>query len=69
MARQRAILRPTRPSGAKILKIRLRITTTNVPADAGVEITDLMLQPGSVVTGWRPHVTEQQWVVGIVGGP
>lgn len=65
---QRATLRPTLPPGARVLKIRIRITTTSIPAGAAVEITDAMMQPGSTVTGWAPHVTELPWTAGIVGG-
>ena len=63
---RRAQLRPTK--GGRILKIRLRVTTTDIPVEAGVEITDVMLQPGSIATGWMMHATERPWVAGIVGG-
>ncbi|WP_268802389.1 hypothetical protein [Agrococcus casei] len=31
---------------------------------AGVDVTDVMLQPGGNPSGWLPHVTEMQWSAG-----
>lgn len=31
----------------------------------GVELTDVMLQPGGSATGWLPHVTELPWSAGV----
>ncbi|MGP9782522.1 hypothetical protein ACT3UQ_08690 [Glutamicibacter sp. AOP12-B1-11] len=46
--------------------IKLRVTSKGLPTGATVEVTDLMLQPGGVVSGWLPHVTELPWSAGIV---
>jgi len=43
----------------------LRVTVRNLPAGASVEVTDLMLQPGGVVSGWLAHTSELPWLVGI----
>lgn len=48
-------------------RIRLRVKVRNLPADASVSISDLMLQPGGAVSGWLPHTTEMPWVAGISG--
>lgn len=48
-------------------RIRLRVTVEDLPADATVEITDLMLQPGGAVSGWLPHTSEMPWAAGISG--
>lgn len=48
-------------------KIKLRVKVRGIPAEAEVKITDLMLQPGSSVSGWLPHTTELPWAAGIVG--
>lgn len=48
-------------------RIRLRVTVQNLPAEATVKITDLMLQPGGAVSGWLPHTTEMPWAAGITG--
>lgn len=66
MAQRRATLRPS--GGKKILTIRVRITAASVPNEAGVQVTDCLLQAGGTVTGWTPHVTELPWSSGIVGG-
>lgn len=49
--------------------VRVRIAIGGLPAAATVQITDVMLQPGDLVSGWIPHVTELPWSAGIVGGP
>lgn len=46
-------------------KIKVRVTVRGIPADAEVEVTDLMFQPGAVVSGWLPHVTELPWSSGV----
>lgn len=45
--------------------IKLRITVRGAPADAAVQVTDVMLQPGNVVSAWIPHVTELPWSAGV----
>lgn len=57
-----------RVSGKAAL-IKLRVTARGLPADARVDITDLMLQPGSSSSGWLPHTTELPWSAGIVPEP
>ncbi|WIC89578.1 hypothetical protein SEA_GARDENB_20 [Microbacterium phage GardenB] len=42
--------------------IHVKVTT----ADAGVEITDLLLQPGTTATGWVPAISEMPWTTGVV---
>lgn len=49
----------------KPAKIKLRTTVKNLPTDALVEVTDFMLQPDEVVSGWLPHVTEIPWSAGL----
>lgn len=66
MAQRRATIRPS--GGKKALKIRLRITAAAVPEGGAAQVTDCLLQAGSTVTGWTPHVTELPWSAGIVGG-
>lgn len=44
------------------LTIKVSVTTE----DAGVEVTDLILQAGTVGTGWVPNVTEMPWTAGVV---
>lgn len=53
-----------RVSGKAAL-IKLRVTARGLPADARVDITDLMLQPGSSSSGWLPHTTELPWSAGM----
>lgn len=67
MSVQRASLQPTK--GGRVLTIRLRIAAAGVPAGAGVQVTDVMLQPGGIASGWMAHATERPWVAGIAGGP
>lgn len=66
MAQTRGTIRPG--GGKKVLKLRIRVTARSVPSGAGVQVTDCLLQAGSTVTGWTPHVTELPWTSGIVGG-
>lgn len=47
-------------------KIKLRVTSKSLPTGASVTVTDLMLQPDQVVSGWLPHVTELPWSAGII---
>lgn len=49
--------------------LRVRIAVGSLPVAATVQVTDVMLQPGGLVSGWIPHVTELPWSAGIVGGP
>lgn len=46
-------------------KIKLRITVRGAPADAEVIITDVMFQPGGIVSAWMPHLTELPWSAGV----
>lgn len=43
------------------LAIKVAVSTT----DSEVEVTDLILQAGSVGTGWLPNVTEMPWTAGV----
>lgn len=47
--------------------IKIRVAASNLPQEASVKVTDLMLQPGRAVSGWLPHTTELPWAAGIVG--
>ena len=40
----------------KVKSIRVRVTMTNTTGD--LYLTDLMLQSGSIATGWVGHVSE-----------
>ena len=40
----------------KVKSIRVRVTMTNTTGD--LYLTDLMLQSGSIATGWTGHVSE-----------
>lgn len=66
MAQQRATIRPT--GGKKLLTVRVRVTARAVPAGANVDVADTLLQAGSTVTGWVPHVTELPWTSGVTSG-
>lgn len=44
------------------LTIHVKLTTDS----PGVEVTDLLLQPGTTATGWVPNVTEMPWTTGVV---
>ncbi len=53
----------------RILTIRVRIQVA-IPTghpEAAVDVADLLLQAGSIATGWVPHVTEMPWTAGVVG--
>lgn len=67
MAALRATIQP-QGGQEKVLKLRLRITVAGLPAGAAVEITDTMLQAGTIASGWAPHVTELPWTTGVAGG-
>lgn len=41
--------------------IKVKVATSN----GGVKVTDLILQPGTVGTGWVPNVTEMPWTTGV----
>lgn len=43
----------------KVKSIRLRVTVKNATGD--LYLTDLMLQSGSIATGWAGHVSEIQF--------
>ena len=43
----------------KVKSIRVRVTVTNTTGD--LYLTDLMLQSGSIATGWTGHVSEIQF--------
>lgn len=43
----------------KVKAIRLRVTVKNATGD--LYLTDLMLQSGSIATGWVGHVSEIQF--------
>ena len=43
----------------KVKSIRVRITVTKATGD--LYLTDLMLQSGSIATGWTGHVSEIQF--------
>lgn len=45
----------------RVARMTLRLEATD--AD-GLELTDVMLQPGGSVSGWLPHVTELPWSSG-----
>ncbi|QFP95348.1 hypothetical protein SEA_YUUY_19 [Microbacterium phage YuuY] len=61
MVARRATLR--NPSTFKqTLTIKVAVKTT----DADVKVTDLILQAGTVGTGWVPNVTEMPWTAGVV---
>ncbi|MCI2061738.1 MAG: hypothetical protein LKJ83_03090 [Eubacteriaceae bacterium] len=43
----------------RVKKICIRICVTDCAGD--VYITDMLLQGGSIATGWTGHVSEIQW--------
>ena len=51
------------PSGysSKVKSITVRVCITDCTGT--VYITDLLLQPGSVATGWVCHPCEMKWVL------
>lgn len=46
-------------------KQTVTITVKVVTEDPEVEVTDLILQSGTVGTGWVPNVTEMPWTAGV----
>ena len=42
--------------GRRVKSIRVRVTVTNATGE--LYLTDLMLQSGSIATGWTGHVSE-----------
>ncbi|QYW01482.1 hypothetical protein SEA_STORMBREAKER8_20 [Microbacterium phage Stormbreaker8] len=44
------------------LTIHVKLTTTDHP----VEVTDLLLQPGTTATSWVPAIQEMPWTTGVV---
>ena len=44
----------------RVKSIRVRVTVTNATGD--LYLADLMLQSGSIATGWTGHVSEIQFV-------
>lgn len=47
----------------RVARLTLRIEVDS-PVD-GVDVTDVMLQPGGNSSGWLPHVTELPWSAGV----
>lgn len=47
----------------RVARVTLRLEIAN-PA-AAVDVTDVMLQPGSAASGFLPHVTELPWSAGV----
>lgn len=56
-------IRPEDSSGKRILTMRVRVTATP-PSGATLRLTDVLLQAGTVTTGWVAHVTEMPWMAG-----
>ena len=56
-------MRGTIRVSARVARMTVRITVED-PAD-GIDITDVMLQPGATPSGWLPHVTELPWSAGV----
>ena len=51
------------PGSGRVARMTLRIQAEN--AGGGVDVTDVMLQPGGSSSGWLPHVTELPWSAGV----
>lgn len=49
--------------GKRVARLTLRIEV--VDPSGAVDVTDVMLQPGSGVSSFVPHVQELQWSAGI----
>lgn len=47
----------------RVARVTVRIEVTD--PSGSVDVTDVMLQPGSGVSGWLPHVHELPWSGGI----
>ena len=54
-----AVQAPGSDTSRKVKSIRVRVTVTNATGD--IYLTDLMLQSGSIATGWTGHVSEIQF--------
>lgn len=67
MAAVRGQVRPGE-AGKRVATLRLRVTVRDVPEGAVVRVTDVLLQAGTVASGWVPSVTELPWTQGVVGG-
>ena len=62
---QKIVLTPQTGSSEtprRVKSIRLRVTVKNATGD--LYLTDLMLQSGSIATGWVGHVSEIQFTQG-----
>lgn len=53
------IAKAVSPENGRVKNIRIRICVTDCTGD--VYITDMLLQGGSIATGWTSHVSEIQW--------
>lgn len=47
----------------RIARLTIRLEVEDVAG--GVDVTDVMLQPGGNPSGWLPHVTELPWAAGV----
>lgn len=47
----------------RVARLKLRIEVKD--PGAGVDVTDVMLQPGATASGWLPHPTELRWSGGV----
>jgi hypothetical protein len=47
------------PQNGHVSKIRVRVCVTDCTGT--IHITDMLLQGGSIATGWIGHVSEIQW--------
>ena len=62
MAYFQHIARDASPKGyGKLRSITIRLCITNCSGE--VYFTDIMLQAGSVATGWTSHASEIQWTL------
>lgn len=50
----------------RVARMTIRIEVDD--PTAGVDVTDVMLQPGPNPTGWLPHVNEMPWAGGSLPG-
>ena len=62
MASFQQIARDASPKGyGKLRSITVRLVVTNCSGE--VYFTDIMLQAGSIATGWVGHVCEIRWTI------
>ena len=62
MASFQQMARDASPKGyGKLRSITIRLVVTNCSGE--VWFTDLMLQAGSIATGWVGHVCEIRWTI------